>query len=44
MGRIILYDRNGGDTQVDKTWAFKKDATGVVRMTVHHSAAAHTGK
>jgi hypothetical protein len=23
MGRIILYDRNGDDTQVDKTWVLK---------------------
>jgi hypothetical protein len=44
MGRIILYDREGDDTQVDKTWVFKKDATGAVRIIVHHSSAANLGK
>jgi hypothetical protein len=44
MGKVILRDLRGNVTTVDKTWVFKKDDDGVVRIIVHHSSLPYTGK
>ncbi|MDZ4082814.1 MAG: hypothetical protein U1E10_07750 [Bdellovibrionales bacterium] len=38
MGKVHLTDKNGQVTTVDKTWAFKKDATGALKIVLHHSS------
>ena len=38
MGNVTLTDKHGKKTTVDKTWAFKKDANGALRIVVHHSS------
>jgi hypothetical protein len=38
MGKVMLTDKAGKVTTVDKTWAFKKDDTGTVRIVLHHSS------
>ncbi len=38
MGKVHLTDKSGKVTSVDKTWAFKKDSSGVVRIVLHHSS------
>jgi hypothetical protein len=44
MGKVVMRDRAGKLTTVDKTWVFKKDDQGVVRIIVHHSSLPYTGK
>lgn len=38
MGNVILTDSNGKVTKVDKTWGFKKDEKGQLRIVLHHSS------
>lgn len=38
MGKVHLTDKNGQVTTVDKTWGFKKDASGVLKIVLHHSS------
>lgn len=38
MGKVTMTDDKGCVTTVDKTWVFKKDDKGVVRIIVHHSS------
>jgi hypothetical protein len=38
MGKVIMTDRDGRKTAVDKTWAFRKDDAGRLRIVVHHSS------
>jgi hypothetical protein len=38
MGNVILTDKDGKKTTVDKTWAFKKDDMGKLRIVLHHSS------
>ncbi len=38
MGKVILTDKNGKVTTVDKTWGFKKDSQGKLRIVLHHSS------
>lgn len=38
MGTVVLTDKDGNVTQVDKTWGFRKDEKGVVRIVLHHSS------
>ena len=38
MGNVILTDKDGKKTTVDKTWTFKKDDMGKIRIVVHHSS------
>jgi hypothetical protein len=42
MGKVTLTDRTGKKTTVDKTWAFKKDDAGQLRIVLHHSSLPHT--
>lgn len=38
MGWIILTDKDGNVTKVDKSFAYKKDTEGVLRIVLHHSS------
>lgn len=38
MGSVMLTDKNGDVTQVDKSFGYKKDADGVLRIVLHHSS------
>ncbi len=38
MGWIILTDKDGNDTRVDKSFGYKRDANGVLRIVLHHSS------
>jgi hypothetical protein len=38
MGWVIMTDKSGNVTKVDKTWTFVKDTEGVVRIVSHHSS------
>lgn len=38
MGWVKLTDKDGNVTQVDKSWGYKKDADGAVRIVLHHSS------
>lgn len=38
MGWIMLTDKNGDVTKVDKSFGYKKDADGVLRIVLHHSS------
>ncbi len=38
MGWVKLSDKNGNITKVDKTWGYKRDDKGVLRIILHHSS------
>ena len=38
MGWVILTDKDGGVTKVDKSFGYKKDADGTLRIVQHHSS------
>lgn len=38
MGNVMVTDKNGKVTTVDKTWKFLKDDNGKLRIVVHHSS------
>lgn len=38
MGWIKLTDKDGNVTQVDKSFGYKKDEEGVLRIVLHHSS------
>ncbi len=38
MGNVMITDKNGKVTTVDKTWKFLKDDSGKLRIVVHHSS------
>lgn len=38
MGNVMLTDSTGKVTTVDKTWGFKKDQYGKLRIVLHHSS------
>ncbi|MDF1857148.1 phosphoribosyl-AMP cyclohydrolase [Pseudooceanicola sp.] len=38
MGWIILIDKDGNDTRVDKSFGYKRDANGALRIVLHHSS------
>ena len=42
MGNVTMTDKNGKVTVVDKTWTFKKDDMGKVRIVLHHSSLPFT--
>ena len=44
IGNVIFTDKDGKKTTVDKTWAFKKDDMGKIRIVVHHSSLPYTGQ
>ncbi|WP_246605445.1 hypothetical protein [Sphaerospermopsis torques-reginae] len=38
MGNVLITDKTGKVTTVDKTWKFIKDNNGKLRIVVHHSS------
>lgn len=38
MGWISLTDKDGQITKVDKSWGYKKDENGTLRIVLHHSS------
>ena len=38
MGWVSLTDKNGNVTKVDKSFGYKKDAEGTLRIVLHHSS------
>jgi hypothetical protein len=44
MGNVMLTDKKGKTTTVDKTWQFLKDDNGKLRIVLHHSSLPYTGK
>jgi hypothetical protein len=38
MGKVRITDKSGNVTEVDKTWGWKKDANGQMRIVLHHSS------
>ena len=38
MGWVTMTDKDGGVTKVDKSWGYKKDAEGTLRIVQHHSS------
>jgi hypothetical protein len=44
MGKVLMTDKDGKVTTVDKTWQFIKDGQGNLRIIVHHSSLPYDGK
>jgi hypothetical protein len=42
MGNVMLTDKSGKVTKVDKTWGFKKDGQGNLRIVLHHSSLPYS--
>ncbi|WP_028769750.1 hypothetical protein [Silanimonas lenta] len=42
MGNVMITNRNGSVTTVDKTWTFKKTDDGRLRIVLHHSSLPYT--
>lgn len=38
MGWVIMTDKDNNVTKVDKSWGYKKDADGTLRIVLHHSS------
>jgi len=43
MGNVTLTNRDGSRTTVDKTWGFRLDPQGNLRIVLHHSSLPFTG-
>jgi hypothetical protein len=44
MGNVRFTDEDGNVTVVDKTWGYKKDAAGTLRIVLHHSSLPYAPK
>jgi hypothetical protein len=42
MGKVRITNDKGEVTEVDKTWGFKKDDKGQLRIVLHHSSLPYT--
>jgi hypothetical protein len=42
MGNVMITDKTGKITTVDKTWQFLKDSNGKLRIVLHHSSLPHS--
>ncbi len=42
MGNVMLTNAEGKVTKVDKTWGFKKDDKGQLRIVLHHSSLPYS--
>jgi hypothetical protein len=38
MGNVRMWDKNGSETVVDKTWGYRLDEKGNLRIILHHSS------
>merc|ERR1711920_474253 len=43
MGNVLITDKSGTVTKVDKTWAFYKGRDGKLRIVTHHSSLPYSG-
>lgn len=43
MGNVMITDKTGKVTTVDKTWEFYKDDNGKLRIILHHSSLPYSG-
>ena len=43
MGWVIFTDKDGGVTKVDKSFGYKKDTEGRLRIVLHHSSLPYQG-
>jgi hypothetical protein len=43
MGWVMLTDKNGNVTKVDKSFGYKKGADGKLRIVLHHSSLPYEG-
>ena len=41
-GWVTFTDKNGSITKVDKSWGYKKDDDGVLRIVLHHSSLPYS--
>ncbi len=44
LGKVSFTDKDGKVTTVDKSWTFKKDDAGVIRIVQHHSSLPYQAK
>ena len=44
MGNVLITDKDGKVTTVDKTWRFLKDDSGKLRIVVHHSSLPYAAQ
>ena len=42
MGNVLIKDKNGKVTTVDKTWGYVRDDRGALRIVLHHSSLPMT--
>ncbi len=42
MGWVTFTDKEGNVTKVDKSWGYKKDEEGALRIVLHHSSLPYT--
>lgn len=42
MGNVMLTDKNGNVTTVDKTWGYARDDQGALRIVLHHSSLPYS--
>ncbi len=42
IGKVRLKDASGNMTEVDKTWGYKRDENGTLRIVLHHSSLPYT--
>ena len=43
MGWVTLTDKNGDITKVDKSWGYKQDSSGNLKIVLHHSSLPYEG-
>lgn len=43
MGKVVMTDKAGKVTTVDKTWKYVKDDAGQLRIVLHHSSLPYSG-
>jgi len=43
IGNVVMTDKDGQVTTVDKTWKYVKDDAGQLRIVVHHSSLPYSG-
>lgn len=44
LGKVSFTDKDGKVTTVDKSWTFKKDDQGTIRIVQHHSSLPNSSK
>ena len=42
MGWVTFHDINGKTTMVDKSWGYKLDDDGILRIVLHHSSLPYS--